>query len=235
MAAGWRVRLAHRLELGQQALAQIERRRSRRVEGEDHAPHRLDLGLGDAERGGELRHGGVQVAPLVEVSDDLDPDIALPLGADGGAELLGQVFGQRAPGGEGALQRGRILPERQAAGVLVVVPVEVLRLDFRHRVAVGLREDLLVFLFVLFPVLRAGRVEILGAVLLAIRQFLERRVLEQLLLHPEPQLHEREGEHLDGLADLGRERQPLLLPDPDPEFGARRLHLRHRHSKFSPR
>ena len=234
-----------RLHLREQALAQVETGAAGGVEPQDLLADRFHFVGTRAARAGQVVHRGVEIAALVEVADDVEPDGALRLAGNGEAELLPQVFRQRPAGRKRPLQRGRLLRERQPAGVIVVLGEEVPGLDLRHRVLLRRGGDLLGGrLPGLFPGSVGGPVGGLGLgfrrrgvlvvrLLLALEDFLERRVLHEFLLDPHLQFRHRHGEHLDGLADLRREGEALLLPDDRGETGL--LGRAHRHSNSSPR
>ena len=184
---------------------------------------------------GEFRRGSVEVPALVQVADDRHANGALPFAGNRDPELFEEIVRQRPSRRQRPLQRRRFVAERQTAGVVVVLPVEVLLLDLAHGVGIALGADFLEFRFFLFFLRFRFQLGFLLLLFLALGHLLQRGVLEELLLDPETQLHDRQGQHLDGLAHLRGERQPLLLGRPDPDFRAESRAAAHCHSKSSPR
>ena len=141
--------------------------------------------------------------PFIEIADDPQADGAFPFVSHRRPELFDQVLRKGLPGRQRAFQRRRVFPEGEAAGVVAVLGIEVLDLDLGHRIGVALRNRVVGVLAI--PVAGLECVFLLPVLLFPLRDLFERRVQQKFLLHALPQLRQGQREHLDRLADLGRE------------------------------
>ena len=211
-----RVRVGIALELDQQALLDRASGHAGRVERLHQREDLLDLFHRRLAALGDLGHLRPQVAVLVEIADDLVADAAHQRILGGEAQLLVEVVGERVDGAHDVLERQllAILLGDQGALLVVVehdrgqVERQVVGLALgrggggvdRRRLGRGRRGRRL----------RGGgrfrRVVGLGG------DFLQQRILQQLLLHDFLQLERGELQQLDGLLQQRRHDDPLALP-----------------------
>ncbi len=222
-------------QLQQQALAQVARRHAGGMKFLDDLEHLHDLFRDDVGGEGQFVHRGLEVTPLIHVADDHLGDGLLFLRHLGKTHLFQQCLLQRRARHQGIehelplLLRVLALAHRQV-GLRKMVPPLLVRLHqplelhlkivhrrvarlFRGRIELHVRRRLR-------QVRRLGRGIVLAAVLDTVVQlhfgggdFLQQRILRQLLFHQRLQFQRRRLQQGQRLLQLRRQhlrqRHPL--------------------------